>query len=85
VGAVLYTSYLQVLGYIHEPSSYSTRRVFPPPTLGQTLMAGFAAGGIQSVVAAPLDALVVRFQASDILEGRYKSMTKSSAQTYIQG
>lgn len=38
------------------------------------MTAGFLAGGIQSVVAAPFDALQVRFRTSDILEGKYKTM-----------
>lgn len=37
-------------------------------------MAGFTAGTIQSLVAAPLDALQVRLQTSDMLEGQYRSM-----------
>lgn len=37
-------------------------------------MAGFAAGAIQSVIAAPVDALQVRFRTSDITEGRYRNM-----------
>ena len=61
VGAILYTSYLQILGAIHEPSSQSSRRVFPPPSPSATFAAGLAAGGIQSLAAAPLDALQVRF------------------------
>ena len=39
-----------------------------------TFTAGFAAGAIQSVIAAPLDALQVRFRTTDITEGRYKTM-----------
>lgn len=62
VGAVLYTSYLQILGHLHEPSSHSTKVVYPPPPPGDTVLAGFLAGGIQSFVAAPLDALQVRFE-----------------------
>ena len=38
------------------------------------MTAGFVAGGIQSVVAAPFDALQTRFRTSDILEGNYKTM-----------
>ena len=72
VGAVLYTSYLQLLGLLHEPSAISTKRVFPPPTLAATFTAGFAAGGIQSLVAAPLDALQVRF---DSREAHYRNKT----------
>jgi hypothetical protein len=63
VGAVLYTSYLQILGALHEPSSHSSKRVFPPPPPSATFTAGLAAGGIQSLVAAPLDALQVRFDS----------------------
>lgn len=72
IGAVLYTSYLQILGALYWPSSESTKRIYPPPPVRDTFTAGFAAGTIQSVAAAPLDALQVRFQTSDILGGRYK-------------
>lgn len=65
VGAVLYTSYLQILARLHEPSAHSTKRVIPPPPMTDTLRAGFLAGSIQSVVAAPLDALQVRFDARE--------------------
>jgi hypothetical protein len=37
-------------------------------------MSGFFAGTIQSVVAAPLDALHVRLRTNDMLEGQYSSM-----------
>ncbi|TKA42298.1 hypothetical protein B0A49_11394, partial [Cryomyces minteri] len=73
-GAVLYTAYLQALGAIYEPSSHSVKRVYPPAPLASTFSAGFVAGTFQSVVAAPLDALQIRFQTSDMLEGQYKSM-----------
>ena len=63
VGAVLYTSYLQILGALHEPSSQSAKRAFPPPPPIATFAAGLAAGGVQSLVAAPLDALQVRFDS----------------------
>lgn len=38
------------------------KTVFPPPPPSATFAAGFAAGTIQSVLAAPLDALQVRFE-----------------------
>ncbi|KAK5313239.1 hypothetical protein LTR93_010974 [Exophiala xenobiotica] len=62
VGAALYTSYLQVLGRIYEPSSHASKLVFPPAPPTHTFAAGFAAGSIQSLIAAPLDALQVRFE-----------------------
>ena len=74
VGAVLYTTYLQTLGTLHQPSAQSVKRVYPPPSPSKTFAAGCAAGALQSVVAAPLDALSVRFRPTDILDGHYKSM-----------
>ncbi|KAG8526324.1 uncharacterized protein KY384_000317 [Bacidia gigantensis] len=80
VGAILYTSYLQILGTLHPPSSQSLKRVYPPPPLSATFRAGAAAGAIQSVIAAPLDALSVRFRTSDILNNRYRNMWEYGAQ-----
>ncbi|KAL1853201.1 hypothetical protein Daus18300_011849 [Diaporthe australafricana] len=62
VGAVLYTSYLQILGRLHEESSRATKRVYPPPSPGDTFTAGLLAGSIQSFAAAPLDAIQARFE-----------------------
>jgi hypothetical protein len=61
IGAALYTSYLQILGRLHEPAAHATKVVYPPAPISATFSAGFAAGGIQSFIAAPLDALQVRF------------------------
>lgn len=61
VGAVLYTSYLQILGRLHEDSGRAAKRVYPPPLPGETFTAGLLAGALQSVVAAPLDAIQARF------------------------
>lgn len=74
VGAVLYTAYLQTLSLIHEPNSMSTKRVFPPPSWGTCFSAGFLAGTIQSFIAAPLDALQVRFQSAEMMDGKYRNM-----------
>ena len=70
---MLYTTYLQALG-LHVPDSQSTKRIYPPVPPSVTFMAGFLAGTVQSVVAAPLDALQVRLRIDDMLEGRYQSM-----------
>ena len=78
VGAILYTTYLQALGALYEPSSQGQKRVYPPPPFAACFTAGFIAGAVQSVAAAPLDALVVRFKVSDMLEGRYKSIYEYS-------
>ncbi|KAI9796395.1 MAG: hypothetical protein M1833_006167 [Piccolia ochrophora] len=74
IGAVLYTSYLQFLGLLHPPSSQSLKRTYPPPPFSTAFTAGFLAGTVQSVAAAPLDALQVRFKVSEMLEGQYRSM-----------
>ena len=69
VGAVLYTSYLQILGQLHLPSAESTKRVYPPPSPSDTFAAGFLAGSLQSVIAAPLDAIQARFDHRDLMAG----------------
>ncbi|KAL9054928.1 MAG: hypothetical protein Q9162_003869 [Coniocarpon cinnabarinum] len=74
VGAILYTSYLQALGAFYEPASRQSKRVFPPPPPSSTMSAGFVAGSVQSIVAAPLDALQARFNTSDLLEGQHRNM-----------
>jgi hypothetical protein len=74
IGAVLYTAYLHSLSTLHEPSSHQTKRVYPPPPPSTTFTAGLIAGGVQSVIAAPFDALQVRFRTSDILDGHHKTM-----------
>ncbi|KAL7626504.1 hypothetical protein AAE478_003276 [Parahypoxylon ruwenzoriense] len=84
VGAVLYTSYLQTLGLLHEETSRSPRRVFPPPDPIHTFTAGLIAGSIQSVVAAPLDAIQARYDHRDLMSsnenGKLKSMWSFSAE-----
>jgi hypothetical protein len=74
IGAVLYTAYLHSLSSLHEPSSHQTKRVYPPPPPSTTFTAGLIAGGIQSIIAAPFDALQTRFSTADILDGKYKTM-----------
>lgn len=74
VGAVLYAGYLQTLATIHEPSSLATKRVYPPPSFATTFSAGYIAGSVQSILAAPVDALQVRFQAIELMQGKYKHM-----------
>jgi Mitochondrial carrier protein len=84
VGAVLYTSYLQILGRLHEESSKASKRVYPPPDPIHTFSAGFLAGSIQSVVAAPLDAIQARYDHRDLMpgdgSGKPRSMWSFSAE-----
>ncbi|XEU99583.1 hypothetical protein FSHL1_004870 [Fusarium sambucinum] len=80
VGAVLYTSYLQILGRLHEESGQARKRVYPPPHPTHTFTAGLLAGGLQSVLAAPLDALQARYDHTDLMpndgSGKPRSMWK---------
>lgn len=84
VGAVLYTSYLQILGRLHEESSKASKMVYPPPAPIHTFTAGLLAGSLQSLVAAPLDAIQARFDHRDIMPeggaGRPRSMWVFSAE-----
>ena len=63
-----------MLGFLHPPSSQSLKKAYPPPRVSCTLFAGFSAGAIQSIVAAPVDALSVRFKTREMLDGRYSTM-----------
>ncbi|KAH7119841.1 mitochondrial carrier domain-containing protein [Dendryphion nanum] len=74
IGAVLYTAYLQSLSSLHIPTSHQTKRTYPPPPVATTFTAGLVAGGVQSLLAAPFDALQVRFRTADILDGKYKTI-----------
>lgn len=78
VGAVLYTSYLTFLGSFYEPASHAAKRVYPPAPMLDTFAAGTAAGAIQSLVAAPLDAIQTRFNTRELLEKQYRSIWQYS-------
>lgn len=85
VGAVLYTSYLQILGRLHEESGKASKRAYPPPSPAQTFTAGLLAGSLQSVIAAPLDAIQARYDHRDLMPagdggGRPRSMWSFSAE-----
>ena len=86
-GAVLYTSYLQILGRLHEGSSHAAKRVYPPPQPIDTFAAGFLAGGIQSVFAAPLDAVHARYDLGHAAAGMTGSGTslKNVAHATVAG
>lgn len=66
LGAVLYTSYLQTLASLDPDYSSSN-----PPLHKVAFTAGFIAGGIQSVLAAPLDALSTRMNVHEMLTGKH--------------
>ncbi|KAF4589528.1 mitochondrial carrier protein [Ophiocordyceps camponoti-floridani] len=77
VGAVLYATYIHTLARLHPESSRASKRTYPPPPPSSTFTAGFLAGGLQSVVAAPLDALQARFDHRQLVgssQGRPPSL-----------
>lgn len=76
---VLYTSYLQILGHLHEESGKAAKRVYPPPSPIETFTAGYLAGSIQSVVAAPLDAIQIRYERNDNSPGNGKIGAQSQS------
>ncbi|KAM0275706.1 hypothetical protein ACHAQH_007504 [Verticillium albo-atrum] len=78
VGAVLYTSYLQILGQLHEESSRARRTVYPPPEPIHTFTAGLLAGSLQSLVAAPLDAIQARYDHRDLMPADGRGGTPKS-------
>ncbi|KAK6498537.1 hypothetical protein TWF481_011125 [Arthrobotrys musiformis] len=70
MGIILYTSYLQILQHQYAPAGHSTKRAYPPPPYWATFTAGAAAGAIQSLFAAPLDAISYRFDVNEITKER---------------
>ncbi|KAG8624782.1 hypothetical protein KVT40_007849 [Elsinoe batatas] len=81
ISTVLYTTYLTSLATYYPPSLPAQKRVYPPPPAHATFLAGATAGTIQTLFAAPFDALVVRFKTSDLLDKRYPSMWSYARQT----
>ncbi|KAF4548598.1 putative mitochondrial carrier protein 17 [Elsinoe fawcettii] len=81
ISTILYTSYLTALSTYHPSSLPAQKRVYPPPPISATFLAGATAGTIQTVFAAPFDALVVRFKTTDLLERRYRSMWSYASHT----
>ncbi|KAL1899561.1 hypothetical protein Sste5346_002963 [Sporothrix stenoceras] len=78
VAAVLYTSYLQILAQLHPESGQARRRVYPPPAPTETFVAGFLAGSLQSLVAAPLDAIQARYDHKTVAAGTVNNGTPQS-------
>ncbi|KAF3917204.1 hypothetical protein ABW20_dc0106724 [Dactylellina cionopaga] len=66
LGVLVYTSYLHLLAKYHEPASHATKRSYPPPPFWATFAAGAGAGALQSLFAAPLDAISLRFDVNDL-------------------
>ncbi|CAG8604579.1 16573_t:CDS:2 [Acaulospora colombiana] len=72
VGAVLFTFYVSVLSKINGTSSFDAPP--PPSPFPAAFFSGAIAGAAQSLVAAPLDSLKVRFEVNDLLDGKHRSM-----------
>ncbi|KAG0029953.1 hypothetical protein BGZ81_003249 [Podila clonocystis] len=82
IGSVLYTTYIFTLPIFHPAFTYQKSRTFPPPPFPAVFMAGALAGAAQSLVAAPMDSLKVKFQVQDLVHGgKHKSMSSFAITT----
>ncbi|CAG8554678.1 3710_t:CDS:2 [Cetraspora pellucida] len=72
IGAVLFTVYVSTLSQFHSTSIAGSQHHHIP--FYAVFCSGAIAGAAQSLVAAPLDSLKVRFEVNDLLEGKHKSM-----------
>lgn len=71
-GMVLYTSYLVSLQNLND----QRRDVLVEPRVWDTFRAGFFAGGMQSLAAAPIDAIYARSSANELLSGENENLWK---------
>ncbi|KAF9189415.1 hypothetical protein BGZ49_003817 [Haplosporangium sp. Z 27] len=75
IGSVLYSTYIFTLPIFHPAFTYQKSRTFPPPPFPAVFMAGALAGAAQSLVAAPMDSLKVKFHIQDVTSGgKHKSI-----------
>lgn len=82
IGSVLYTTYILTLPAFHPAFTYQKSRTFPPPPFTAVFMAGALAGAAQSLVAAPMDSLKIKFQVQDMAHGgKHKSMWEFATST----
>lgn len=73
----MYTSYLASLALIAGPKAKEYTTV-------DTFKAGFIAGTAQSLAAAPIDAIVTRFSASEMLSSSHKTMWSYSWEKLLE-
>ncbi|CDK24879.1 unnamed protein product [Kuraishia capsulata CBS 1993] len=71
-GVVLYTTYLTSLQYFN---GFGNATLESPNPI-DTFRAGFLAGAAQSLVAAPIDAIYARSNASEIIGGKHENLWK---------
>lgn len=72
-GIILYATYLTMLDHYtkargNKPTHFNWYAPF------DTWRAGFVAGGMQSLVAAPIDAIYTRLSVSEMLEGNHQNL-----------
>lgn len=73
-GIILYGTYLTSLDYIdgqHTSKTLGKDFVYSPV---DTWRAGFIAGAVQSLAAAPIDAIYTRLSAAEVLEGNHQNL-----------
>ncbi|KAF9899798.1 hypothetical protein BX616_002839 [Lobosporangium transversale] len=82
IGSVLYTTYIFTLPIFHPAFTFQKSRTFPPPPFPAVFMAGALAGAAQSLIAAPIDSLKVKFQVQDLAYGgKHKNMASFAITT----
>ncbi|KAF9184505.1 hypothetical protein BGZ51_003314 [Haplosporangium sp. Z 767] len=82
IGSVLYSTYIFTLPIFHPAFTYQKSRTFPPPPFPAVFMAGALAGAAQSLVAAPMDSLKVKFHVQDLAQGgKHKSIASFAVTT----
>jgi hypothetical protein len=69
-GFVLYTSYLMSLQHFNGTKT----NFLENPSPLDTFRAGFVAGTVQSIAAAPIDAIYARSTASELLKGEHQNL-----------
>lgn len=81
IGSVLYTTYIFTLPVFHPAFTFRKSRTFPPPPFMAVFMAGALAGAAQSLVAAPMDSLKMKFHVQDLAHGKHTSMWSFASST----
>lgn len=73
-GIILYGSYLTSLDYLEKnrPDYGQRKDYYYPPT--DTWRAGFIAGAVQSLAAAPVDAIFTRLSMAEVMSGKHQNL-----------
>ncbi|KAK6461657.1 mitochondrial carrier protein [Scheffersomyces coipomensis] len=73
-GIILYATYLTTLDHFNNNHHSSTPSAFNYYSPIDTWRAGFIAGAVQSLAAAPVDAIYTRSNAAEMLNGKHQNL-----------